>query len=79
MNTTFGDLLSDPGRAVIANGMLQKFAEGSGAMGALMDDAPEMMTAMMNFMPLRALSMFSQGAVPEERIWQIIAQLNEVE
>jgi beta-glucosidase len=79
MNTTFGDLLSDPERAVIANGMLQKFAESSSdMMSSLMEDAPEMVTAMLNFMPLRALGMFSQGAVSEEQINGIIALMNEV-
>jgi len=78
LNTTFGDLLSDPERAIIANGMLQKFAEGSGMMSSLMDDAPEMMTAMLNYMPLRAIGMFSQGSVSEEATLRIIAQMNEV-
>ncbi|MCF2940339.1 glycoside hydrolase family 3 C-terminal domain-containing protein [Paenibacillus alkaliterrae] len=77
LNTTFGDLLSDPERAVIANGMLQQFSEGSGMMSSLMEDAPEMMTAMLNFMPLRALAMFSQGSVSEEAIHGIIAKMNE--
>ncbi len=78
LNTTFGDLLGDPERAIIANGMLQKFSEGSGMMGSLMEDAPEMMTAMLNYMPLRAFGMFSQGSVSEEAIERIIAQMNEV-
>ncbi|OBZ09361.1 beta-glucosidase [Bacillus sp. FJAT-26390] len=79
MNTTFGDLLSDPERAIIASGMLQKFSESSsGMMSSLMEDAPEMVAAMLNFMPLRALGMFSQGAVSEEQINGIIALMNEV-
>lgn len=78
LNTTFGDLLGDPERAIIANGMLQKFSEGSGMMSSLMEDAPEMMTAMLNYMPLRAIGMFSQGSVSEEATLRIIAQMNEV-
>ncbi|MEV5027626.1 beta-glucosidase family protein [Paenibacillus sp. LPE1-1-1.1] len=78
MNTTFGDLLQDPERAAVANGMLQQFSEGSGMMSSLMEDAPEMMEAMLNFLPLRALAMFSQGAVSEEAIHKVIAQMNEM-
>ncbi|WP_419874440.1 beta-glucosidase family protein [Candidatus Pristimantibacillus sp. PTI5] len=79
MNTTFGDLLQDPERAAAANGMLQQFSEGSGMMSSLMEDAPEMMEAMLNFLPLRALAMFSQGAVTEEAIQKVIAQMNEMQ
>ncbi|MDQ8733228.1 glycoside hydrolase family 3 C-terminal domain-containing protein [Paenibacillus sp. LHD-38] len=79
MNTTFGDLLQDPERAAVANGMLQQFSEGSGMMSSLMEDAPEMMEAMLNFLPLRALAMFSQGAVTEEAIGRVIAQMNEMQ
>lgn len=78
MNTTFGDLLQDPERAAVANGMLQQFSEGSGMMSSLMEDAPEMMEAMLNFLPLRALAMFSQGAVTEEAIGRVIAQMNDM-
>ncbi|WP_138754776.1 beta-glucosidase family protein [Paenibacillus sinopodophylli] len=79
LNTTFGDLLQDPTRAGLANQMLQQFSEGGGIMSSMMEDAPEMMTAMLNFMPLRAIAMFSQGAVPEEAILAIVAQMNAAE
>ncbi|WP_424766383.1 glycoside hydrolase family 3 C-terminal domain-containing protein [Paenibacillus sp. sgz302251] len=79
LNTTFGDLLSDPQRAEIANEMLQQFAGGGGLMDSLSEDAPEMMSAMLNYMPLRALAMFSQGAVSEEMLMGLIERMNAVD
>lgn len=72
-NTNFGDVMDHPATAEQAKGMLSHFG-----MGDVMDDNPEMMMAMMRYMPLRALIGFGQGQYTEEMLTEQIQQFNEL-
>lgn len=77
-NTTIGDLMLDPILAPVAQQMLAKMNEGNPlAIADIEDDTSELMAAMMKYMPLRAMMNFSQGAMTEEMLTEIIQQLNE--
>jgi beta-glucosidase len=80
-NTTVGDLLSNPKVAPLAKELLVKAQEGSPFADAAEDqgDFSEMMEAMMKYMPLRALSNFSNGNFTEEKLQDMIQQLNDVQ
>jgi beta-glucosidase len=80
-NTTVGDLLSNPKVAPLAKELLVKAQEGSPFAAAVEDqgDFNEMMEAMMNYLPLRALSNFSNGNFTEEKLQDMIQQLNDVQ
>lgn len=80
-NTTVGDLLSNPKVAPLAKELLVKAQEGSPFAAAVEDqgDFNEMMEAMMKYMPLRALSNFSNGNFTEEKLQDMIQQLNDVQ
>ncbi|MFD0618990.1 glycoside hydrolase family 3 C-terminal domain-containing protein [Paenibacillus sp. GCM10027629] len=75
-NSTFGDIMRDPFGAQIAEPLLRKFREQSGLGDGLENDAPEMMLAMMNDMPIRALLAFAQGAFTDEMLDGLLMQLN---
>ncbi|WP_098743147.1 glycoside hydrolase family 3 C-terminal domain-containing protein [Paenibacillus sp. EZ-K15] len=82
-NTLIIDLLNDPQRAPIVQGLLQKMQEGMGTMlegleasESLGEGTGEMFAEMMNYMPLRTLSMMSQGMFTEEMLNEIIHRLN---
>lgn len=77
-NTTIGDLLDDPTVASIAKELLAKISETNPLMNVSEDDeAYEMMTAMMRYMPLRALVNFSQGNFTEKMLDKLLNELNE--
>ncbi|PGS32575.1 glycosyl hydrolase [Bacillus cereus] len=80
-NTLLGEIFMDPILAPIAKELMEKalkdspfssMAEGDG-------DASEMMEAMLNYMPLRALVNFSAGAFTEEMLGEIIGLLNDTQ
>lgn len=73
-NTTIGDLMADPARRPIIEGILQQ----QNSMGDASDhgDDSEMMEAIMENMPLRALINFSGGAMTEEHLDHILSALN---
>ncbi len=74
-NSTVGDLLADPvTRPVITHILKQRSPFGAGEADA--GDASEMFEAIMKYMPLRALIAFGGGAMNEEHLEQILAQLN---
>ncbi|CRK83387.1 glycoside hydrolase family 3 C-terminal domain-containing protein [Neobacillus massiliamazoniensis] len=77
-NTTVGDLLSDPVLAPIAKELLAKANENNPLinMAEMESEASEMMAAMMQHMPLRALVNFSQGQFTEEMLSGMIELLN---
>ncbi|MFC0214613.1 beta-glucosidase [Paenibacillus chartarius] len=78
-NSLLGDLLNDPGKAAVIQGLLQKFQEGMGVTTNALEDAEgmgDMFAALMKFLPLRNLVGFSQGAVTEEMLDELIEQLN---
>jgi beta-glucosidase len=77
-NTTVGDLLSEPVLAPIAKELLAKANENNPLinMAEMESEASEMMAAMMQHMPLRALVNFSQGQFTEEMLSGMIELLN---
>ncbi|GAE93417.1 beta-glucosidase [Gracilibacillus boraciitolerans JCM 21714] len=78
-NTLVGDLLSNPTLAPVARELLAKnnpFADMNSSEGQ--DDASEMMVAMMQNMPLRAMVNFSMGAFTNEMLEQLINELNQI-
>ncbi len=78
-NTTVGDLFANEKVAPLAKELLMKAQEGSPFAQAAEeeDEFSEMMEAMMKYMPLRALSNFSNGAFTEEMLQEMIKQLND--
>lgn len=79
-NTTVGDLFANPKVAPLAKELIMKAQEGSPFVQAKEDEGEfsEMMEAMMKYMPLRALSNFSNGAFTEEMLQDMIKQINDV-
>ncbi|QUG84566.1 glycoside hydrolase family 3 C-terminal domain-containing protein [Bacillus nitratireducens] len=80
-NTLLGDIFADPILAPIAKGLMEKALKDSpfGSMAEGDSDASEMMDAMLNYMPLRALVNFSAGAFTEEMLSEIIGILNDTQ
>lgn len=83
LNTLIIDLLNDPQRAPFVQGLLQKIQEGMGSMlegleasESLGEGSSEMFEGFIHYMPLRGLSMMSQGMFTEEMLNGIIQQLN---
>ncbi|WP_337099937.1 beta-glucosidase family protein [Paenibacillus sp. YIM B09110] len=77
-NTTIGDLLADPARRPIIEGIMKQQQPTGEAEAANHGDASEMVEAIMKYMPLRALISFSGGAMSEAHLDQILDALNEV-
>ncbi|MBP1964969.1 glycoside hydrolase family 3 C-terminal domain-containing protein [Paenibacillus aceris] len=85
-STLLADLMSDPQRAPVVQGLIQKFQEGMGVSTdnlqsmeeALGEGTGEMFAEMMKYMPLRAMVSFSQGAFTDEMLDGLVAQLNHL-
>ncbi|MFK4310496.1 beta-glucosidase [Bacillus sp. RC242] len=80
-NTLLGDILTEPILAPLAKELMEKALKDSpfGSMTEGDSDASEMMDAMLNYMPLRALVNFSAGAFTEEMLSEIIGILNDAQ
>ncbi|MED0932015.1 glycoside hydrolase family 3 C-terminal domain-containing protein [Bacillus mobilis] len=80
-NTLLGEIFMDPILAPIAKELMEKALKESpfSSMAEGDSDASEMMEAMLNYMPLRALVNFSAGAFTEEMLGEIIGLLNDVQ
>ncbi|MEW9575164.1 glycoside hydrolase family 3 C-terminal domain-containing protein [Bacillus toyonensis] len=80
-NTILGDIFADRMLAPIAKGLMEKALKDSpfASMAEGDSDASEMMDAMLNYMPLRALVNFSAGAFTEEMLSEIIELLNDAQ
>lgn len=80
-NITVGDLLGNAKLAPLAKELLIKAQTGSPFAEAEEneEDSSEMLAAMMKYMPLRALSNFSDGNFTEENLQEMIQQLNNVQ
>ncbi|WP_186578926.1 glycoside hydrolase family 3 C-terminal domain-containing protein [Aquibacillus kalidii] len=77
-NTLVGDIMRDPILSKIANSLMEQFNPFANMQGSEGEgDAPEMMKAMMNNMPLRAIVNFSGGQFSEEMLEGLIAQFND--
>ncbi|PEC22292.1 glycoside hydrolase family 3 C-terminal domain-containing protein [Bacillus cereus] len=80
-NTLLGDIFADQVLAPIAKEIMEKALKDSpfGSMAEGDSDTSEMMGAMLNYMPLRALVNFSAGAFTEEMLSEIIGLLNDAQ
>ncbi|MGN4422430.1 glycoside hydrolase family 3 C-terminal domain-containing protein [Bacillus cereus group sp. MYBK30-1] len=80
-NTLLGDIFADQILAPIAKELMEKALKDSpfGSMAEGDSDTSEMMEAMLNYMPLRALVNFSAGAFTEEMLSEIIGLLNNAQ
>ncbi|PGU35867.1 glycoside hydrolase family 3 C-terminal domain-containing protein [Bacillus cereus] len=80
-NTLLGEIFMDPILAPIAKELMEKALKDSpfSSMAEGDSDASEMMEAMLNYMPLRALVNFSAGAFTEEMLGEIIGLLNDAQ
>ncbi|MDH4421519.1 MULTISPECIES: glycoside hydrolase family 3 C-terminal domain-containing protein [Bacillus] len=80
-NTLLGDIFADQVLAPIAKELIEKALKDSpfGSMAEGDSDTSEMMGAMLNYMPLRALVNFSAGAFTEEMLSGIIVLLNDAQ
>ncbi|MFW5749936.1 MAG: beta-glucosidase family protein, partial [Halanaerobium sp.] len=77
INTNVGDILADPEKEKVFNELLIEYLEGTDLMKMLGGRKSEMMEAMLKYMPLRALVMFSEGAVNRADIEEIVDKLNK--
>ncbi|GGA13217.1 glycosyl hydrolase [Paenibacillus marchantiophytorum] len=71
-HSTVGDLMGDPQGAAIIQSMMNQ----AGGMMSMLQDGSDMMLAMMQNMPLRALVTFSQGALTEQGLDDLLKHLN---
>jgi beta-glucosidase len=83
-STLLADLMNDPDRAPVVQGLIQSFQSGMGASmdsdsmkDAMGEGTGEMFAEMMKYMPLRAMVSFSQGAFTDEMLDGLLAQLNQ--
>ena len=76
INTNVGDILADPEAEKVFNELLIEYLEGTDLFEMLGGRKSEMMEAMLKYMPLRALVMFSEGAVNRADIEEIVEKLN---
>ena len=76
INTNVGDILADPEAEEVFNELLSEYLEGTDLFEMLGGRKSEMMEAMLKYMPLRALVMFSEGAVNRKQVEEIVEKLN---
>ncbi len=72
-NTTIGDIAANPATKEIA----EELAKRSG-LNDMLGDSPDLLLAMTQFMPLRALVNFGQGKYTEEMLEQDVNRLNDM-
>ena len=77
INTTVGDLMADPEKKELFNKLLNNYLAGQDLMEMLGGENREMMEALLKYMPLRSLVMFSGGAVNRAQVEEIVEKLNE--
>ncbi|MFD1953858.1 glycoside hydrolase family 3 C-terminal domain-containing protein [Paenibacillus thailandensis] len=77
MNSTIGDLLQDPDTAGAINELLAEYRKSSGLFDPEQNDEhADMMAAMLQYMPLRAMLSFGGEALSEEKLKRLLAELN---
>ncbi|MCY9589862.1 glycosyl hydrolase [Paenibacillus chitinolyticus] len=83
-NTLIADLLGDPQRAPIIQGLLHNLQEkmdgmfgGDNVTQSLGEGAKDMVAEIMNVVPLRMLSFTSKGEISDQLLDNLIRQLNE--
>lgn len=77
INTNIGDIVSDPAGEKLFNSLLEKYLKGSKFIERLEGRPDEMMEAMLKYMPLRALVMFSDGKINRVQVEEIVNKLNK--
>ncbi|MFP7493898.1 glycoside hydrolase family 3 C-terminal domain-containing protein [Terribacillus saccharophilus] len=75
-NTTLGELMNNPKTLPVLQHIQTAMGDRQEA-GSSDAVSPEMMQAMAQYMPLRALIPFSQGALTEETLQELIRQFND--
>ncbi len=81
-DTTFGDAMTIPGWDKVLAPLLQAMGGmfgGAGDKGSMGESGDAMFEAMMKFMPLHGLKSFSQGALTDEMLGQMVAALNAIQ
>jgi len=74
-NTPLGDLMEDPVGSEILSNLLEQFSKSS-PMGAMSQTDPTFFMALLKYMPLRHLVIFSRGLFTEEMLEDILKKLN---
>lgn len=74
-NTPLGDLMEDPVGSEILSNLLEQFSKSS-PMGAMSQTDPTFFMALLKYMPLRHLVIFSRGLFTEEMLEDILEKLN---
>ena len=77
INTNIGDIMADPEKEKYFNELLEKYLKGSDFMERMENRSDEMLEAMLKYMPLRGLAMFSEGAISRQEIEEMVDKLNE--
>jgi len=75
-NTTIGDLLEDPVGAEVFRQLVEQFKQSSPIFGNVENDNPQMLMAILKYMPLRGLINFSRGAFTEEMLNALLEKLS---
>ncbi|MFW5809076.1 MAG: beta-glucosidase family protein [Halanaerobium sp.] len=78
INTNLGDIISDPEVEEYFNQLMDKYLKGNDLMESLGAKENEMMEAMFKYMPLRSLTMFTEGAVSRAQVEEIVEKLNRI-
>jgi beta-glucosidase len=69
--------MGDPEAEKVFNELLSEYLEGTDLYEMLGGRKSEMMEAMLKYMPLRALVMFSEGAVSRQQVEEMVKKLNK--
>ncbi|MTI58975.1 MAG: glycosyl hydrolase [Firmicutes bacterium] len=77
INTNVGDLMEAPAKKKVLDQLLNKFMENSKLAADLEDGNKDIILAMMKYMPLRNLALFSEGVISREEVEVIVDDLNK--
>nr|WP_090885981.1 glycoside hydrolase family 3 C-terminal domain-containing protein [Evansella caseinilytica] len=75
-NTLMGDLMKDPDTGAVAMQFLAKLGESTGASQPSEQENNEMIEAIMKYSPLRAFVSYSNGAITDQMIEDLLTELN---
>lgn len=75
-NSLLGDMMSDPDKAPIVQDLMKKLQESMGISMSEGSEGAGLFAAMLKYLPLRNLVMFTQGAITEEMLDNLIQQFN---
>ena len=75
-NSLLGDMMSDPDKEPIIQDLMKKLQESMGISMSEESEGAGLFAAMLKYLPLRNLAMFTQGAITEEMMDNLIQQFN---